>query len=258
MRQTTTGVGLVALLVLTIPFASSVFAQDESPQASRDWAQWLGPQRDGHIQESAWLAGWPKLQVEEAWKQDVGIGYASVSVVGDRAYTAGFKGGEDTIYCLEAATGKVVWKHSYDAKKYALMNAGGPSATPSIVDSRVYTVSRDAVMLCLSADKGDVLWKKDLKKTHQAKVPTWGFSGSPLVRGDRVYVDVGTIIAFDRRTGEEVWKTSRYRAGYSSPIAFRFENKDYLAVFPANGFIVLDEADGSEIASYPWDTNYDV
>lgn len=261
-RETVLAIPLLAAAASFAALAPPAGAQGtrkaDAPEDGHDWAQWRGPDRDGVSQETAWLADWPKLKIKKRWQQDIGVGYASVSVVGDRLYTLGYREGKDTVFCIDADTGRVQWGYAYESDKYALMNTGGPSATPSVVDGRVYTVSRGGVAHCFQADDGKVIWRIDLKASHGARVPQWGFSGSPLVRGDRVYIDVGVILCLDARNGAVVWKSKHYGSGYSSPVPFTQDGTDYLAVFPSDGLVILTEKDGKEVASFPWETRYDV
>lgn len=222
------------------------------------WSQWRGPSRNGQTADSAGLASWPNVTMKKLWEKKLGAGYSAVSVAQGRAYTMGYRSGEDTVHCFEMSTGKEVWSFAYRSRNYSMMNAGGPSCTPSIVDGRVYTVSRSAQAFCFDAKSGKVLWKKDFRKTAGARVPTWGFSGSPLVKGDHVFIDVGVIVALNRKTGKRVWGTSNYGSGYSSPVAFKFKGKELLAVFPARGLVILEEGTGKEVAVYRWRTNYNV
>ncbi|MDF1662607.1 MAG: PQQ-like beta-propeller repeat protein [Planctomycetota bacterium] len=243
-------------LALTLIAASWGSASAENNQDA--WSQWRGPTRNGQTNDNAGLTSWPKVSLKKLWEKKLGAGYSAVSVADGRAYTMGRRGAEDTVHCFEMSTGKELWSYSYRSRNFTMMNAGGPSCTPSIVDGRVYTISRSAQAFCFDAQSGKILWKKDFRKTAGAKVPTWGFSGSALVKGDRVYIDVGVIVALDRKTGKRVWGTRNYGSGYSSPVAFKFKGKELLATFPAKGLVILEEGSGKEIAVYPWRTNYNV
>jgi outer membrane protein assembly factor BamB len=244
----------VAIACYALP---SVLGEEES-NVHVPWTQWRGPHRNGLTTETVGFASWPKVEIKKLWELDLGVGYSASSVSGDRVYTMGYSNGKDTVYCLNARTGKEIWTHSYSTRNYSMMNAGGPAGTPSVVDGRVYTMSRSTQTYCLDARDGKVLWQKNFRQTAGAKVPTWGFSGSPLVKGDRVYFDVGAIIALDRKTGKRIWGTTNYSSGYSSPVAFTYKSKEYLAVFPGHGLVILEEGSGKEVAKHRWRTNYNV
>jgi outer membrane protein assembly factor BamB len=160
--------------------------------SANDWPHWRGPHRNGISTESGWSAELPAGGPKVLWTAKVGLGYSSIAVVGDRAYTLGNSDGKDTVYCLDAASGRVVWQHSYahpvDAKYYS----GGASATPTVEGGRVYTLARRGQIHCLDAATGAVKWKKNLAEELGAKIPEWGFAGSVLIDGDRAVVNVGT------------------------------------------------------------------
>src|SRR5437588_4120552 len=96
--------------------------------AAEDWPQWLGPKRDGVWRETGLLDKFPKDGPKVLWKIPIGGGYTGPAVVGDRVYVMdrvlpdtpaepdkpGAKGngpGSERVLCLDAANGKVVWKH---------------------------------------------------------------------------------------------------------------------------------------------------
>jgi outer membrane protein assembly factor BamB len=49
----------------------------------------------------------------------------------------------DTVFSIDVATGKVVWKHSYPCnEKVGIKDYDGPFATPTVANGVVYTLSR--------------------------------------------------------------------------------------------------------------------
>ena len=98
---------------------------------------------------------------------------------------------------------------------------------------------------------GRILWQKDYVKDFNASVPTWGMSGAPLVDGDRLICLVGgepdgKIIALDKITGEEVWRSlsSDSEPGYNQPIIIEAGGVRQLIIFHADGFGSLDPNTG--------------
>ena len=81
-------------------------------QAERaDWPQWRGPHRDGISQETGLLDEWPADGPTLVWQiDDVGYGYSTPAVVGDRLYLMGNKGKEDEFCGITLRSdGKPVW-----------------------------------------------------------------------------------------------------------------------------------------------------
>jgi outer membrane protein assembly factor BamB len=92
-----------------------------------------GPRRDGISPEAGSLLRWPTSGPGRRWTAQVGEGYSSVAVKGGRVYTMGNAGDKDTVYCLAAGTGRLLWRYSYlcpagDQSGTRHANAGQPAA----------------------------------------------------------------------------------------------------------------------------------
>src|SRR5882762_566331 len=77
-----------------------------------DWPQWRGPQRDGISQEKGLLAEWPKDGPKLLWQRtEIGSGYSTPAVVGNRIYVLSNEGTEDElVQALDAKDGSRVWR----------------------------------------------------------------------------------------------------------------------------------------------------
>src|SRR3954470_3058751 len=81
--------------------------------SASEWPQWRGPNRDGISPDTGLLQDWNAKQPKLLWTAEgLGGGYASVSVAGGRIYTTGNQPAGQAVICLNAANGKVLWKHS--------------------------------------------------------------------------------------------------------------------------------------------------
>src|SRR3954452_18072481 len=90
--------------------AAAVLAISHS--RATDWPQWRGANRNGVSPEKL-SAHWPADGPVVVWRASVGTGFSSVSVSQGRAYTMGNTNGQEIIWCLDALTGKEIWKHTY-------------------------------------------------------------------------------------------------------------------------------------------------
>src|ERR1043166_5774102 len=91
-----------------------------------DWPQWRGPNRDGISAETGLLKAWPKEGPKLAWEvKDIGSGYSTPAVVGERLYLLGNEGLENEfVEALNAQDGKKVWSTR-------LGNVGNPKQQPN-------------------------------------------------------------------------------------------------------------------------------
>ncbi|MGA7391612.1 MAG: PQQ-binding-like beta-propeller repeat protein [Terrimicrobiaceae bacterium] len=227
-----------------------------------DWPQWRGINRDGISSEMISPASWGKDGPTQLWRKEVGAGASSVAVSAGRLYTVGNKGNVDMVYCLNAATGAEIWRHSYQQALDARQFEGGPAGTPTVDGDRVYTLSHEGDLFCLSAASGKVLWSKNLQRDFGGIRQSWGYSGSPLVDGNLVILDAGgpgaSIVALDKTTGAVKWKAGSDGAGYSSPVAFNLAGIRCIAVFKAAALVGLNAANGQELWRYRWETYADI
>lgn len=218
-----------------------------------DWHQWRGPSRNGKTSES--VKPWGRTGPRRLWSAQIGEGYAGVSVVGNRVYAMGNSAGQDTVYCLDANSGKVLWRHSY---RQGAGDYGGPRSTPTVDGSAVYTLSRDGIACSLNSATGRPNWQKDLRKELGLQTPQWGFAGSPLVYAGKVIYNVGTTgVALDG-TGRVAWKSGTGASGYASPVAYQVGGQKGVALFTANSLVGVDPNSGRVLWQHPWQTQYDV
>ena len=201
-----------------------------------DWPQWMGPKRDGVWRETGLIDKFPEGGPKVLWRAALNWGYAGPAVADGLVYVIDYQTNDDVkaamtftrpkkplqgkerVVCLDAKTGKEVWKHEYDCP--TTVSYPGPRCTPTVADGKVYTLGAEGDLFCLDAKRGSVLWSKDFKKDYGAVTALWGFCGHPLVDGKKLIVPVGgkdgALMAFDKDTGKEIWKAVEAKElGYS-------------------------------------------
>ena len=224
-----------------------------------DWYRWRGPDLNGISKETGWNAQWPAEGPKQLWKASVSTGFSSFSVSHGRVYTMGNRNNTDTIFCLEAGTGKAVWDHSYPCPLEPKNFEGGPCATPTVADDRVYTFSRKGDLFCLDAAKGDVIWSKNLNRELGLEIPTWGCASSALVEGNLVVVNMGGAgVALDRKSGKVVWVSDKSPGAYATAVPLTIGRDRCLAILTRQSLVAVKAAGGQGVWSYPWKTEYDV
>jgi len=240
---------------------------DTAASETADWPQWRGPNRDGRAPAGPLRTDWDKNPPQKLWTAPIGGGFSSFAAVGDRLYTQDRAAGGERVVCLDAASGQLVWQHSYPAD-YKPLTAGygvGPRATPTVADGRVYAVGAVGKFVCLEPPKEAgaaprVVWEHDLLAEFDARIPMWGVACSPLVEGNLVIVQPGgrgaSVVAFDRETGQVRWKTGNNPAGYSSPVAATVGGIRVVYAFAGDALLAIRAADGELLDTYAWKTDH--
>src|SRR5262245_26282060 len=92
-----------------------------------DWPQYLGPKRDGVWRETGIVENLPPDGPKVAWRAPLAEGYAGPAVAGGRVYVTDWlrdpstprsknpfqktrQPGTERVWCLDEATGKMIWK----------------------------------------------------------------------------------------------------------------------------------------------------
>jgi outer membrane protein assembly factor BamB len=229
--------------------------------AGDDWPQFRGPHSNNHVTGFTAPATWPK-ELKKQWSVTVGEGLASPALVGDKVYTFTRQGGDEVIFCLDAATGKEVWKDKYatDAVKGPASGYPGPRSSPAVGDGKVCTFGVVGVLSCLDAASGKVAWRKDTKGK-----PSFYTSQSPVIADGKCIIDVGgpegkggkgggkgELTAFDLATGDAKWKVEGEAPSYGSPVVATIDGTKQVVVLTSANLIGVALADGKILWSTPF------
>ena len=241
-----------------------------------NWPQWRGPGGGGVWKAVRLPALLSSDTVKERWSVPIGGGYAGVSVAAGRVVTLDRPAGKqaakppatkpatERVLCFDRETGKELWKYEYAAQYGDLDHGNGPRSTPTIEGDRVYTLGALGRLHCLELMSGRLVWDVDLQTKYDATMPIWGHSVSPLIVDDRIVIQIGgkpnaAIVAVDKGTGAEIWKTGDDRPGYSTPIQIVVDGVEQLAVWTADNALGIDPKTGSLLWEAPFRTSsYDV
>jgi outer membrane protein assembly factor BamB len=206
------------LAVLAVLIAAPVVSAD-------DWPHWMGPKRDNVWYETGILEKFPPGGPKRLWSFPVAGGYAGPAVAGGKVFVTDYltndkveegnwnfaeQSGLERVWCVDAKTGKQVWKHEYPVK-YKISYPAGPRCTPTVDGERVYTLGAMGDLICFNTADGKIVWQKQLKDEYKTKPPIWGYAAHPLVDGDKLITlaggDGSHVVALDKKTGKEVWKS---------------------------------------------------
>ncbi|BCX16604.1 MAG: alcohol dehydrogenase [Geminicoccaceae bacterium] len=150
-----------------------------------------------------------------AWAQSLGNAFSQEStplVVGDTLYVTSANGPQH-VMALDAATGAIRWKTDLEmpagVQQYACCGVVNRGVAYS--EGLVFVGRLDGALTALDAKTGEEVWTADVVDYKQGSVIT----SPPLVVKDLVitgfgggeYGARGYIVAYDKKTGKERWKT---------------------------------------------------
>jgi len=237
-----------------------------------DWPQWLGPQRDSVWRERGILEKFPAGGPPVRWRVSIGAGYSGPAVADGRVFlldrrvraktseggdpfARGHIPGTERVLCLDAQTGAERWRFEYECP-YTVSYAAGPRTTPTVDGKLVFTLGAEGHLNCFDTQSGFQIWSRDLKE-FAGQTPLWGFAGHPLVHGDKLICLVGgagtTAMAFDKRTGKELWRAlTAKEPGYAPPTLIRAGGREQLILWHPESANALDPATGDVFWSVPF------
>jgi len=241
------------VLATAVAIATTLSAQN----ASLDYTQWRGPSRDGSTAAFTEPASWPE-SLTLKWKVDVGAGYATPLIVGNRIYMFSRQNENEVMIALDAATGKTLWRTPYPVtftmQSAAAKHGPGPKSTPAFANGRLYSIGMTGIVTAFDAESGKQLWQKpgsDLVPMYT----THAFS--PVVdRGLVIFHtgghNKGEIVAYDVNTGTPKWTWAGDGPGYGSPIVVDLDGTRQLITLTQAKLVGIDVASGALLWERPF------
>ena len=219
------------------------------PPPESDWSQFRGPNRDGISPDTGLLKQWPAGGPPLVWKTaGLGAAFSSVSISGARLYTMGDVEGNSTLFALNLADGKVLWKTRV-GQPGGNRNPGTRS-TPATDGKIVVALGQFGELICVDAADGKLRWQKHLTTDFEGRRPGWDWSESPLLDGDHVLVTpggkAGAVVALNKETGALVWRSKEFTDGahYTSLLPVEIGGVRQYLVFTAASVAGVAAKDG--------------
>ena len=252
--------------------------------AAENWPQWRGPGGQGISSETSVPTEWAADR-NVLWKTEIpGSGMSSPIVWGDRIYvTAAIEGDtvaaqravkhrqgkeEDWIHpdsvaadrkhtfkvvALDAKSGRIVWDRTayegtvYDAR-HRRSSFAGP--TPVTDGTMVYAYFGPEGLYAYDT-AGALVWKAGEKFATLGL----GTGTSPILYRNLVVVqrdedngEQSVLVAYDKKTGKEAWKTKRsIEISWSTPVLVQSDGRAELVTSGSERIIAYDPATGKEL-----------
>ena len=273
---------LFALLMLALvssgraePGAETLPPDIGTRQVGHDWPTFLGPAGDSKSLETGLDFAWPAEGPAILWQAPLGVSYSGPSISRGRLFHFDRHGDEDRLICRAAETGERLWSVSYPTYYEDLLGYNnGPRCSPVVDGARVYTFSAEGVLRCARAIDGERLWEVDTTQEFGVVKNFFGVGSTPLVVGDLLVVNVGGsppngpsdvyaargvvqgngsgVVAFNKFSGETVWRCSDELASYASPVVTEIDGRLWCFVFARGGLVALNPLTGEVDFEYPW------
>jgi outer membrane protein assembly factor BamB len=236
--------GYLASLSFSFILAAAVMADAE-------WPRWRGPLENGHVADQALPTTWSDTDL--AWKVTLpGSGQSSPVIWGDAIFltTALDKGKERVVVCLSRTTGQILWQKTvWTGEPEPIHAMNGWASATCVTDGEVVIAFFGRAGLHAFRLDGSHLWSKDLGRFESP----WGVASCPVLVDDMVIqncdADIDAyLVAFDKNTGEERWKTKRSdHRGWSTPILVHTDNQRELVLNGHEGVRAYDPQNGKEL-----------
>jgi outer membrane protein assembly factor BamB len=227
---------------------------------ANDWPQWRGPQRTGVSKETGLLKEWPAGGPKLIWQvKDMGLGYSTPSVAGDRIYLLANNGMEDEfVQALDAKDGKRLWKTTL-GKVGPNRGPQYPAArsTPTVDGAQLFALGSDGDLACVETASGKIKWQKNLRKEFGGQPGVWAYAESPLIDGDVLVCTPGgskaTVVALQKNTGDVIWTSSiseGEEAAYASIVIGEVDGIKQYIQFLGKGLVGIEAKSGKVLWRY--------
>lgn len=191
---------------------------------SSDWNRFRGPNGSGVSSARNLPTAFGPAQ-NLIWRLDLPPGHSSPIIQGDRIYLTAFRGESLVTFAIDRAAGRVLWERAAPPVKPVVVDKRNNPASPSpaVEPNGVYVFFPDYGLIAYDG-AGTERWHLQLGPFNNI----YGMGASPIIVGDLLILscDQSTgsfVMALDKRTGKEKWRTPRpeARSGHSTPVVWR-------------------------------------
>jgi outer membrane protein assembly factor BamB len=243
----------------TVPVPAS------SRAASGDWSRFRGPSGDGVSVSEKLPTEW-SLERNVAWKAPLpGPGASSPVVWGDRIFLTCFTGYANPqepggslenlkrhVMAFEASNGNLLWDRAIPAnlpEEASIRDHGYAANTPAVDAERVYVFLGKSGVHAFDHE-GNAVWDADVGNNTSG----WGTSASPLLYKDLVIINASveseSLVALDRKTGEEKWRAGGIQEAWDTPLIVTSESgRDELVIAIRGKILAFDPNRGTSLWS---------
>lgn len=145
----------------------------------------------------------------------------------------------DVILCLDAGSGKSLWRFETPGEP----SGRASSSTPAVAGGKVFAALSGHIY-AISAATGALVWKTPLTGRK-------GPASSPLVEGELVYLQQGSLTAYDRNSGAVKWENKDASGANASPALWRGPKAPVILCNATNQLVGIDALSGATLWTRP-------
>ena len=187
------------------------------------------------------------------WKTKVPEGHSSPCIWGDRIFLTAHSEDKLETICIDRLDGTIKWRKFVEPATMEKMSRSNSPASPTpACDGRGVYVYFGAFGLIAYDLDGGALWQKVLP------VPDiqHGSASSPILAGGTVVINCDQkkdpyLLALDRTTGEQVWRTERpvtkMAFNWATPVLWKHGETEDLVILGRQRLIAYDPSNGKEL-----------
>ena len=243
-----------------------------STAASRDWARFRGPDGMGISRAADLPLEWDQT-TNIVWKTALpGPGASSPITYGDRAYVTCYTGYfipdqpggsleqlRRHLIAVRLEDGQILWDQAIAAKlpEESQIREHGFAANSVTADAeRVYAFFGKSGVFAFAHD-GSQLWQTDVG----SKTSGWGTAASPVLHEDLLLINASveseSLVALDRRTGEQKWRAGGIREAWNTPLVVTAASgRQELVVASQGSVLAFDPTSGEPLWSCETDIRW--
>jgi outer membrane protein assembly factor BamB len=224
-------------------------------QTEKEWGQFRGPDRNGHIPTQTVSIDWSKPP-KTRWSTSSGLGHSSIITSGNLVITMEQDQDQEILIARSFDDGQEAWRVAEETKWHDMLSGTGPRSTPTLHNGKLYTLFSHGNLSRVDANSGKVEWNIKVIP-DEYEFPEWGLAISPLIWNDMIILSLGgeesAVKAYSINSGEKVWQSQvAGKAVYLSPEILRLLDEDHLIVSLVGKIVSLNPKNGMILWEKPW------
>ncbi|EMI42448.1 PQQ-binding-like beta-propeller repeat protein [Rhodopirellula sp. SWK7] len=228
-------------------------------EASADWPSWRGADDHGSVAEGTYPVVLNEAAIQ--WRSPLpGKGCSTPILYNGNLYVTAPVDGKDAILSIDSS-GAQRWITSFSTEVSGKhRNGSGCNASPVTDGETVFAYFKSGTFAAVALD-GTQRWTTNLVERFGEDKRFWDHGTSPVLTQDnvvvaRMHAGDSWLAAFDKETGELVWKVDRnYDVPkecdqcYTTPLVIKHSGREAILVWGAEHLTIHDASDGKEIWS---------